>query len=227
MPLPVEPWSRIVRLDQPGRGPVEFALEPEAEARAALAERLGIDALRKLRFTGMLTPRGADWHLEATLGATAVQPCVVTLAPVTTRIDEEVVRRYLDDVPPLPPGDEIEMPQDETVEPRPAALDLGAVMAEALAGVKVRVPLVPLIANVTASMVTDPAAIRDLLVRQVTGTVRWRESVLHMKAYGVVELVELGAGKVLSGLARHIDKGLKAVSLGTPTDVDGFVASLA
>ena len=132
MPLPVEPWSRIVRLDD-RRSAETFELAPDAPARAALAERLGLSSLRKLRFSGRLLPEGRrDWRLEAELGATAVQPCVVTLAPVTTRIDEPVVRRYLAELPELPPGDEVEMP-DEEVEPLPAALDLGVVMAEALA----------------------------------------------------------------------------------------------
>lgn len=132
-PRAVEPWSRIVRLDDAARTPQEVALEPDAAACAALAERLGIVGLRKLRLAGRLLPEGRrDWHLKAHLGATAVQACAVTLAPVTTRIDEPVERRYSADMPDLPPGDEIEMP-DETLEPLPAALDLGAVTAEALA----------------------------------------------------------------------------------------------
>jgi [acyl-carrier-protein] S-malonyltransferase len=99
-------------------------------------------------------------------------------------------------------------------------------MAEALAKVEMKAPRVPLVANVTASKVTDPAAIRDLLVRQVTGTVRWRESVLFMKAEGVTSLVELGAGKVLGGLAKRIDKELTGSSVGNPADIDSFLKSL-
>ena len=132
-PRPVEPWSHIVRLDDGSRTPEVFVLEPPAEIRSELAERLNILGLRKLRLAGRLEPEGrSDWRLVAELGATAVQSSVVTLTPVTTRIDEEVERLYLAQTPDLPEGEEIEMP-DETVEPLPAALDLGAVMAEALA----------------------------------------------------------------------------------------------
>ncbi len=129
-PLP----SEVIRLsDQRGRGDMPFRVEPDAAGRAAIAADLGIPGVKKLRFDGRLTPVGKrDWTLDATLGATVVQDCVVTLAPVTTRIDEAVVRRYLSDMPPPTPG-EIEMPQDDTAEPLPASLDLVAVMIEALA----------------------------------------------------------------------------------------------
>lgn len=96
-------------------------------------------------------------------------------------------------------------------------------MAEALADVAIRAPLVPVVANVTASAVTDPAEIRRLLVEQVTGAVRWRESVLYMKGQGVARVVELGAGKVLAGLVKRIDKDLVATSVGTPADVEAFL----
>ncbi|MBU6475883.1 MAG: ACP S-malonyltransferase [Alphaproteobacteria bacterium] len=99
-------------------------------------------------------------------------------------------------------------------------------MQEALAAVAVKAPAVPLVANVTAEFVTDPAKIRDLLVRQVTGMVRWRESVLYMKEQGVTELVELGAGKVLSGLTRRIDKDLSGRSIGSPADIDAFLKEI-
>ncbi len=99
-------------------------------------------------------------------------------------------------------------------------------MAAALAEIEMRAPKVALVANVTADQVTDPAAIRDLLVRQVTGTVRWRESVLFMKAAGVDSLVELGAGKVLSGLAKRIDKELTGTAIGMPADIEAFLKTL-
>ncbi|HSV28144.1 MAG TPA: ACP S-malonyltransferase, partial [Candidatus Omnitrophota bacterium] len=99
-------------------------------------------------------------------------------------------------------------------------------MAEALAGVTMNAPKVPLVANVVASQVTDPAEIRDLLVKQVTGTVRWREGVLYMKEQGVSGLVELGAGKVLGGLAKRIDKEIAGTSVGTPADIEAFLASI-
>jgi [acyl-carrier-protein] S-malonyltransferase len=96
-------------------------------------------------------------------------------------------------------------------------------MAEALGKVAMQAPKVPLVANVIAATATDPAAIRDLLVRQVTGTVRWRESVLFMKQQGVSALVELGAGKVLAGLAKRIDKELTGTAIGTPADIEAFL----
>jgi [acyl-carrier-protein] S-malonyltransferase len=97
------------------------------------------------------------------------------------------------------------------------------VMAGALAAARVNAPVVPVVANVKAQAVSDPDEIRDLLVRQVTGTVRWRESVQWMKAQGVERLVEAGAGKVLSGLAKRIDGDLSAVSLNTPADIEAFL----
>jgi [acyl-carrier-protein] S-malonyltransferase len=99
-------------------------------------------------------------------------------------------------------------------------------MADALAKVEMKAPRLPLVANVTASRVKDPDDIRDLLVRQVTGTVRWRESVLFMKAEGVSSLVELGSGKVLGGLAKRIDKELSGSSVGAPADIEAFLKSL-
>lgn len=99
-------------------------------------------------------------------------------------------------------------------------------MADALAKVEMKAPKVPVVANVVASAVSDPETIRDLLVRQVTGTVRWREGVLYMKEQGVTQLVELGSGKVLSGLAKRIDKELSGVAVGAPADIEAFLASL-
>lgn len=99
-------------------------------------------------------------------------------------------------------------------------------MREALAAIDIAEPSVPLIANVTAAPVTAPEEIRRLLVEQVTGRVRWRESVQAMAASGVDHLVELGAGKVLSGLVRRIDKSVSATALQTPEDIDAFVATL-
>ena len=92
-------------------------------------------------------------------------------------------------------------------------------MAAALAKVEMHVPRVPVIANVTAAAVTDPAAIRALLVQQVTGTVRWRECVMTMASLGVTDVFEIGAGKVLAGLVKRIEKTLNATSVGTPADI--------
>ena len=99
-------------------------------------------------------------------------------------------------------------------------------MALALSKVTMAVPVLPLVANVTAEQVTDPATIRDLLVTQVTGTVRWRESMIYIKAQGVDQVVELGAGKVLSGLAKRIDKELVGQSVGSPAEIEAFLKSL-
>ncbi|HZB90830.1 MAG TPA: ACP S-malonyltransferase [Stellaceae bacterium] len=99
-------------------------------------------------------------------------------------------------------------------------------MEEALAEVPIREPHVPLVANVTAAPVSDPDEIRRLLVEQVTGLVRWRESVLGMKAAGVDTLVEIGAGRVLAGLAKRIDRELAAVSVGTPAEIEAFAKTL-
>ena len=100
------------------------------------------------------------------------------------------------------------------------------VMADALAEVSMAALPVPLVANITAQPVTDPAEIRPLLVEQVTGMVRWRECVLTMKELGVDTMVEIGAGKVLSGLGRRIDADLGAMSVGTPETIEEFLNGL-
>lgn len=94
-----------------------------------------------------------------------------------------------------------------------------AAMAEALSHVHIDEPKVPLVANVTAHDVTDPATIRSLLVEQVTGSVRWRESVGFMATKGVTEFWEIGAGKALSGMIRRIAKEAETRAVGTPEDV--------
>jgi [acyl-carrier-protein] S-malonyltransferase len=99
-------------------------------------------------------------------------------------------------------------------------------MAERLADVVIAPPKVPLIANVTANEVSDPDKIRRLLVEQVTGRVRWRESVLYMGEQGVEELVELGAGKILTGMVRRINRALSGSAVGTPADIDAFLGKL-
>jgi [acyl-carrier-protein] S-malonyltransferase len=99
-------------------------------------------------------------------------------------------------------------------------------MREALAAVTVNAPVVPVVANVEAAPITDPAAIRDALVRQVTGTVRWRESVAYMAAQGVESFYEVGSGKVLTGLVKRIAAGASSAAIGSPEDVAAFKASL-
>jgi [acyl-carrier-protein] S-malonyltransferase len=100
------------------------------------------------------------------------------------------------------------------------------VMKSELENVELRRPLVPLIANVTAAAVEEPDEIRALLVRQVTAMVRWRESVITMRASGIESVVELGSGKVLAGLVKRIDPDISASSVGTPADIEAFAKAL-
>ncbi|MGD9502964.1 MAG: ACP S-malonyltransferase [Methyloceanibacter sp.] len=99
-------------------------------------------------------------------------------------------------------------------------------MREALAAVEIRTPAVPLVANVLAAPVTDPEIIRARLVEQVTGMVRWRETMLFLKAQGVSSVYEVGAGRVLTGIARRFD-GIEAKSVGLPDEVEAAASALA
>ena len=129
MPLPS--GFRVADLDQ--NAPTSFDLKPDAATCTALAETLEIRALRKLRFSGQISAQGKrDWHLRAKLGATVVQTCVVTLEPVTTRIDTEITRTYVAGLT-APEEAEAEMPEDDTIEALSDVIDPAAVMAEALA----------------------------------------------------------------------------------------------
>ncbi|WP_022723722.1 ACP S-malonyltransferase [Rhodopseudomonas sp. B29] len=100
-------------------------------------------------------------------------------------------------------------------------------MAEALAGVTIQKPAAPLVCNVLASPITDPDEIRKRLVEQVTGTVRWRESVAWMAGQGVNRFLEIGAGKVLSGLVKRIADGATGLAVGTPNDIAAAKDALA
>jgi [acyl-carrier-protein] S-malonyltransferase len=102
-----------------------------------------------------------------------------------------------------------------------------AAMAEALAAVTIRPPAVPLVANVLATAITDPAEIARCLVAQVTGTVRWRECVSYMADHGVTGFYEVGAGKVLSALIKRIADGATGTAIGTPEDIGAFVTARA
>ncbi len=101
------------------------------------------------------------------------------------------------------------------------------VMQQALADVQIMAPKVPVVANVRAEAVSDPDVIRDLLIEQVTGSVRWRESVLWMASQGVDEIWEVGAGKALSGMIRRIDKSITCRNIGTPDDAAAAKDSLS
>ncbi len=100
------------------------------------------------------------------------------------------------------------------------------VMRDALDKVEIEAPAVPLVANVVAGPISDPAEIRARLVEQVTGVVRWRESMQWLAASGVTTFIEIGSGKVLSGLAKRIVEGAETLAAGTPEDIDAVVARL-
>ena len=97
-------------------------------------------------------------------------------------------------------------------------------MAQALAQTAINIPVTPVVANVTALPVTDPETIRELLVKQVTGAVRWRECVSYMADHGVTKFVECGSGKVLSGLLKRIAPEASGLSVGLPSEVDAYRA---
>jgi [acyl-carrier-protein] S-malonyltransferase len=99
-------------------------------------------------------------------------------------------------------------------------------MAAALGSVTIMPPRVPVVANVLAAPISDPAEIKQRLVEQVTGTVRWRESVAAMAAHGVTDLYEIGAGRVLSGLAKRIVASLNASAIGTPSEIEAALPAL-
>lgn len=99
-------------------------------------------------------------------------------------------------------------------------------MAEALANVDIKPPVVPVIANVLATPISDPAEIRRRLVEQVTGTVRWRESVAFLWAHDTTHVFEIGHGKVLAGLVKRIEKSFEAASIGSPADIEAATKAL-
>ncbi|QFQ87233.1 DUF177 domain-containing protein [Paracoccus kondratievae] len=125
------PQSRFRVAHLNPRQPTEFALAPDSTTRDALADELGINALPRLRFSGSIRAIANDsWEVTGTLSARVVQPCVVTLAPVATNLQEEVHRLFSPHVD-SPEGEEVEMP-DEDVEPLGQFIDVEAIMVEAL-----------------------------------------------------------------------------------------------
>ncbi|AXI48842.1 hypothetical protein C1J03_09395 [Sulfitobacter sp. SK012] len=121
---------RVSELSQSGKTPIE--LRPTKAELATIAQEIKITDLRKLVFTGSLSPHGkSDWELNGHLGATVVQPCVVTLVPVTTRIEVDVLRRFIREYDD-PDDPEVQMPEDDTTEVLGAWIDPVAVMTEAL-----------------------------------------------------------------------------------------------
>lgn len=126
--------SHPIRLaDLNNRKRAHFEIELESDARIALAAELDILAVKKLKFAGALIPTGKrDWRVEARLGATVSQACVVTLDPISTRIDEDVMRSYVSDFD-IPDDPELEISPDDNSDPMPDTLDLIDVVLEALA----------------------------------------------------------------------------------------------
>lgn len=127
-----KPKTRLRVGHLPPRQPTTFAVEPDAAARAALAQGLDLIDLTGLRFSGKISPAASEsWLLEGDLHAVVTQPCVISAAPVTTRIDEPVRRLYSPHVQ-SPEGEEVEMP-DEDIEPLGQYIDLDEILAETLA----------------------------------------------------------------------------------------------
>ncbi|HBZ44427.1 MAG TPA: hypothetical protein DEO85_10310 [Maritimibacter sp.] len=125
------PRLKVSELDH--SRPHDIAVTLDEAAATSLAARLGIDGARKVRLTGKLSPVGrADWRFDGEVGATVIQPCVVSLAPVTTRVDAPVERTWVRDMPEIT-ADEAESPDDVTQEPLGREIDIGEVLAEAVA----------------------------------------------------------------------------------------------
>ncbi len=153
----------------------DISVEPGPEALEAIAGELELIALRKLRFVGKLSPLGKrDWRLTGHLGATVVQPCVVTLAPVTTRIEEEVARNFVTDFVE-PEADEVEIPETVEDEPLGHDIDVGAVVLEALA---LALPVYPRAegAEIEETVFTEPGKtpLRDEELRPFAGLAQLR-----------------------------------------------------
>ncbi len=166
---------RVGDLDQ--NQPTRFDLKPDAATMAQLAMDLGLAGLRKLRFHGQIAPSGqSDWRLTGRLGATVVQPCVVTLEPVTTRIDTDVQRLFAADFE-HPDTPEAEMPEDDTVEPLGAHIDPAAVMVESLSLNLPQYPRVP-DAELGEAVFTKPGKtpMRDEDARPFAGLAALRDS---------------------------------------------------
>jgi uncharacterized metal-binding protein YceD (DUF177 family) len=125
--------THVVRLvDLPKSRVTAFDITPTAEGRAAIATTIGVPLLRKLKFKGVLNPMGkTDWRLTARLGTTAVQDCVVTLDPVTTRVDDDIEVIFAKQIEDSD-EEEVEMTEDDRVQPLEAEIDIVAVMMEAL-----------------------------------------------------------------------------------------------
>ena len=174
----VTPFQHMLRLGElpPGQSH-GFRAEPDSAETEAIAKMLDVSKLRKLRLTGRVEQSDdGDWRLEAELGATVTQDCVVTLEPVVTRIDESITRKYLRNVPDTPAGDEEEVDVDDSIEPLSAELDIGALLIEELA---LALPQYPRVENVDpfeacyASADADP--LDDVVMKPFAGLAKLRK----------------------------------------------------
>lgn len=170
-------FSHPIRINSLGpRKPTRFDFKPDGEELADLAAAVGASSLSGVHFRGEIRPLGReDWVLEGHLTAEVVQPCIVTLDPVTTHISEDVERRYLANPPELP-AEEAEIPEDTDAEPLGSTIDPGAVMAEALA---LAMPLYPRAEGVEVGeqVFTEPgvAPMRDGDVKPFASLAELRE----------------------------------------------------
>lgn len=177
MTTPGNERENVVRVSDLARGKTRTVeIVPDAGARDSIAADLGLLELRKLRLEGRLAPFGRrDWRFEGHLGATVVQPCVVTLAPVVTRLEEAVLRSFVAEWQ-TPEGDEVELPEDVDTEPLGAEIDLGAIMVEALA---LALPAWPRTegADLDTAVFTEPgqAPMRDEDARPFAGLASLRD----------------------------------------------------
>ncbi|WP_298491728.1 YceD family protein [uncultured Maritimibacter sp.] len=154
------PRLKVSELDH--TRPQDIAVSLSDAQATALARLLGIEDARKVRLTGVLAPVGRrDWRFKGTLGATVVQPCVVTLAPVTSRIDDPVERTWIEGLEPVT-AEESEIPEDVTQEPLGPVIDIGTLLSESLA---LSLPLYPRAddAELGEAVFTEPGkdAMRD------------------------------------------------------------------
>lgn len=171
--------TRLLRVsDLPQNSPTEFDIRPDKGEMARIATELQLLGVRKMRFTGALTALGkSDWQLKANLGVTVIQPCVVTLESVTTRVEAPLERQFLKGmVEPDEEGEETEMTEDENTEALGNTLDLGLIMLETLA---LNLPLYPRSdgADHTQSVFTEPGkkAMTDEDVRPFAGLASLRD----------------------------------------------------
>jgi len=194
---------------------MQRAVPPGEGAMAAL---LGVDLAQASAICAEAQPGPEGPEVVAVANDNGGDQVVISgareaVARAIERAKARGVRRAL----PLPVSAPFHSP---LMEPAATAL------AEALAETTLKAPSVPIVSNVTASPTQDPAEIRDLLVRQVTGLVRWRESVMAMLGLGAMSFIELGAGKILSGLVRRTVPDATVRAAGTPPEIETLVKEL-